>query len=120
MKIAAQILTGILVFFGFYLGLTQMIGGLPADVPTMLDNHHRFFAGIWFGVGFGLAYCIRYLEDATVLFRALLLAIFIGGIARIIGFTAYDPEARMIVATAIELIFPPALVWMQSRIAHKA
>ena len=119
MKMTAQILTGALVFFGFFLGVPSVINGLPADAPTMLDNHFRFFAGIWIGVGLGLAYCIMNLETATVLFRGLLLTIFIGGVARIIGFTAYDPEPRMLIATAIELIFPPALVWMQSRISHE-
>ncbi len=119
MKMTVQILTGVLVFFGFFLGVPSVLNGLPADAPVMLDNHFRFFAGIWIGVGLGLAYCIKDIEHATVLFRGLLLTIFIGGFARIIGFSAYDPEARMIVATAIELIFPPVLVWMQSRISHK-
>lgn len=123
MNIAARILTGLLALIGLVTGLKTVFGGIESIAASpFLDNSHRFLAGIWLGVGMGLAYCtLRWsAKDTPVLLRALMLTIFVGGVARAIGLIHYAPETRIVVATAIELIVPPIVVWMQSRGAGKS
>jgi len=118
MNIATRILTALLAIIAFILGGHGAIEGLAVEAPSILDNEYRFFAGVWFGVGLGLAYCVLHLERTTLLFRALMLTIFMGGIARIIGLSEYAAEAQIIAPIAIELVAPILLVWMQSRSPH--
>ncbi len=119
MYLGARIITGLLAIIGLVIGARGALAGLAGvDAPALLDNEYRFFAGIWFAVGLGLAYCVVYLKEAAGLFRGLMLALFCGGIARAIGLTAYAPEPPMVAAIAIELIAPVLLVWMQARLVR--
>lgn len=110
-----RFLTGILTLLGIVIGGKSVIMGLNlADAPTSLDNGYRFYAGTWFGVSLGLGYCIFHIQRCGLLYRGLLLTIFVGGIARIVGAFSYaQVEPNIIVPTLIELILPPLLVWLQ-------
>jgi hypothetical protein len=71
-------------------------------------------AGVWAGVG--LAYCVAYMPQQTTLLRFLMLAIFIGGIARAVGMTGYDViERKVIIGTVIDLVVPVVVVFLQAK-----
>ena len=111
-----RLFTGLLGVIALVTGGEAMLLGLgDVDVPALLDNTYRFLAGIWFGAGCGLVYCVLNIESSTLLLRSLMLAIFLGGIARLIGLPEYEViEPQFMVAIAIELFFPPLIVGLQS------
>jgi len=117
MVIAARILTGLLALIALATGAKSVLGGLhEVDGATQeLDNTFRYYAGVWAGVGAGLAYCVVYLRESTSLLRVLMLAVFIGGVARAVGMTTYDViETKVIVGTAIETLVPILVVALQA------
>ena len=66
---------------------------------------------MWAGVGAGLAYCAVNIADSTLLLRALMLAVFIGGIARAVGLPSYDAyDKKIIVGIVIETVVPLLVV----------
>ncbi len=112
-----RVLTALFALIALATGALAVVGGIAeTSVPVLVDNEFRFFAGIWFAAGLGLAYCAATITESTKLFRFLMIAIFIGGIARAIGLTEYSPERKMIVGIAIETVLPSLLLIMQSRI----
>lgn len=120
MLIVARILTGLLALIALGTGIKTVLGGLAevALAPQVLDNTFRYYAGVWAGVGVGLAYCVAFMREQTTLLRFLLLAVFLGGVARAVGMTAYDAiETKFIVGTLIETILPLIIVGFQARSA---
>jgi len=69
-----------------------------------------------FTLGLGFIYCLSDVQNKTVLFRFLLLALFLGGLARLFGWSQSGVVQATIPSTAIELIFPPVMYFLQSRI----
>ncbi|MFT5680919.1 MAG: hypothetical protein ACI8RZ_001825 [Myxococcota bacterium] len=120
MSVVVRILTALFALIALGTGGAGLLGGLgDAEVLPILDNNYRFFAGVWFTVGIGLAHCALKLEESTHLFRLLMLAIFIGGIGRAVGMLDVVPERRMIVGTLIETVLPALLILLQSRLLKK-
>ena len=117
-----RLLTALLALIGVGIGGKGVFIGLSAlSAPMALDNEYRFFAGIWFGVGCGLAYCLFHIRHCSALYRGLMATIFIGGIARAIGAMSYPAvDRQIIVAIAIELILPALLVWLQAGLEDDA
>jgi len=114
MLIAARILTGLLALIALGTGLKGSFSGLEVEATAVVDNTFRYYAGVWAGVGVGLAYCVAYMPQATDLLRFLMLAIFIGGIARAIGLTTYEVvERKIFVGILIETIVPLLVVGLQ-------
>jgi len=97
MKIAVRIMAALLTLIAFGIGSTSVMKGLGGtNAAPLVDNSFRFFAGIWFAFGFGLLYCLIHVEKSTLLLRFLMLAIFMGGIARAIGLMHYSPEKEIL------------------------
>lgn len=118
MSLAARILTGLLALIGVGTGAKSIFFGLAeSNAAALLDNGHRFYAGIWLGVGLSLLYCaVRWKsEDVTLLFRASMLAIMVGGVARAVGLLHYGAEPPMLVAIAIEWVVPVVAIALESR-----
>ncbi len=117
MLLAARILTGLLALIALATGAKGSVGGLTEleGVSQVLDNTFRYYAGIWAGVGVGLVYCVIAMPEATQVLRVLMLAVVLGGIARMIGLRAYEVvEAKTMVAIAIEIVVPIAVVGLQA------
>jgi len=94
-----------------------------ADVPFQLDlmsasgafleNEMRFFAGAWMGIGFMLFYAALKWQESGVIIRLAGLAIFIGGIGRVMPLAVGGvvPDA-MYPPIFLELIvFPLLVLW---------
>ncbi len=132
MRILLIIMTGILAAAGLIIGSAHVLlgvvgfaeftgGGALGDLGKapgyiLLDNTTRFLAGIFVATGIGFAYCITDLQNKLLLFRFLLLGIFIGGIARVISWVELGVIDATILPTIIELVFPPVMLFLQQRI----
>jgi len=124
-------MTGILMIAGIVIGAAHVMGGLVGyadfsgngDLGNIAesagylyhDNASRFLGGIFLGVGLGFAYCLYELESKIQLFYFLLLCIFIGGVARIVGWIELGLVEATIAATVIELVFPPIMIILQRK-----
>ena len=123
------VLSGALVVF---LGLNVALGGIPtmswlgerpflsvtdAAQYALIDNHVRFFGGLFTGLGLFMVLAaadpVKYRQALTVVFAA----IFIGGLAR---FSA--PEIAVVFkdeivgSLAAELVLMPVLIFWFSRL----
>jgi hypothetical protein len=120
-----QIATGILAAVPTITGVIGMMGladplysnlNLP-DAPT-LDSNLRFYSGVWLGVGLCAFWLLPRIERETVLFRALWLMIFLGGVGRLLSlFFAGMPFPPFIGFTVLEIVGAPLFVWWQNRVA---
>jgi hypothetical protein len=125
---ALQAATFILALVPVLTGLLGMLGlddplyagaGLPRDAT--LDSNLRFYAGAWFGLGLAAMWIIPRIERETMLFRALWLMIFTGGIGRLLSLLLVGaPFLPFIGFTALEIIGAPLFIWWQARIADAA
>jgi Domain of unknown function (DUF4345) len=125
MKRALQIVTALLGLVPIVTGLIAMSGtsypiyaaaGL-APLPV-LDSNLRFFAGVWFGLGVAILWLVPRIDTQTVLFRALWLMIFCGGVGRLISLVLVGmPPAPFVGFIALEIVGAPLFIWWQARIA---
>jgi hypothetical protein len=105
-------------FFGL-LGVEDPLyaaAGVPPIV--MLDSNLRFFSGVWLGLGLALYWLIPTIERQTVLFRALWVMIFIGGIGRLLSMAMLAwPPVPFVAFTALEIAGAPLFILWQSRLS---
>ncbi|WP_339830710.1 DUF4345 domain-containing protein [uncultured Parvibaculum sp.] len=123
---AVLVLCGVLIVF---LGLNVALGGIPTmgwlderpfllvtdeEQYRMIDNHVRFFGGLFAAAGLFLIFAASNPVRFTQGILLVLAAIFIGGMAR---FSAPDPSvvlaAEIVNSLAAELVLMPLLaVWL--------
>lgn len=120
---AIALITGAIWFMLGLDALTVLMGqdlGLFGDSYAfrLADSAIRFFAGIWFVVGLGLFYTLGNLAQRTQLFRLSMLAIFVGGLGRILSVVQVGVAQEMLPPILIELILPPLLVFFQARLSR--
>ena len=123
-----QITTGLLALVPILTGIITMLGtGDPlyasTDIPTVpvLDSNLRFFGGVWLGLGIALLWLVPRIESEGALFRAIWVAIFLGGIGRALSFLLIDaPPLAFIGFTALELVGAPLFIYWQYRVAAAA
>ena len=119
------LITGGAAAFGGAEGDLQLAGLIsPLVLSTIegavVDNNFRFFGGVWMGVGFMLLYSVVRWEDNVVPIRFAALAIFIGGLGRMMPWLSGDlvPE-MMYPPIVLEIVVMPLLVFWDSRIRAK-
>jgi len=92
---------------------------IPA-IPV-LDSNLRFFGGLGLGIGLMLLWITPRIEKHTVIFRALWICAFLGGIGRIISMATIGfPPKPMIIFTLIEVPLVPILIYWQWKISKAA
>ena len=132
MHLALRLLTATLMLAGLVIGLAHVFGGLigyadfagNGDLGKIAestgylyhDNASRFLGGIFFTLGLGFGYCLYELESKIQLFHFLLLCIFFGGLARVVGWVNMGLIESTIAATIIELVFPPVMLILQRKV----
>lgn len=104
------------------LGLSDPIyasAGLPAN--ALLDSNLRFFGGLWLVLGLAVYWLLPRIEQETVLFRALWLMIFAGGIGRLLSMVFLGlPPLPFVGFTVLEIVGAPLFIAWQSRYARHA
>ena len=123
-----QIVTAILSIVPIATGVIGMTGlsdplyaamGLPGN--GLLDSNLRFFAGVWLGMGIAMLWLIPRIESQTALFRAIWIAIFVGGIGRLLSMVLIGlPPVPFIGFTILEIVGAPIFIAWQSRISKAA
>lgn len=92
--------------------------GLPSAIP--LDNNLRFYAGLWFALGLVALWLAPRIEQEVALFRALFLALFIGGCGRVLSMVfAGLPPPEFIAYAAIEVLGAPAVLYWHYRVLRR-
>jgi len=70
-------------------------------------------------VGVGFPYCLYELDSKRQLFQFLLVCMFVGAVAHIVGWFELGLIPSTVAATAIEHIFPSAMFLIERRL-HSA
>jgi hypothetical protein len=120
MKRALQIVLLVLSLVPLYFAITGVWGGAAAlngdAVSAALDNQFRYLSGFYLVLTFLIWWMIPNIEQHTTLVRLIVLALFIGGLARAFSYMSVgEPQAIQILGMALELGSPVLAVW-QSRI----
>jgi hypothetical protein len=118
-------LRGLAIFTGLFglaalgSGLGSLMGlsnptyvrlGLPNIVA--LDNNLRFYAGLWFAIGLMALWLAPRLEREPTLFRAIFLALFVGGCGRVLSMVfAGLPPPEFIAYAALEVAGAPLVLY---------
>lgn len=99
----------------------EMIFDQNSLLRGFADNQYRFGYGVFFTQGLVLVFFLTNIEKHTNLFRFALLALFIGGLARVSNILEFGIVSDKIVPpTVIELALVPLLVIWHLRVAKRA
>lgn len=114
MNTTVRVFTFLLGVIGLATGGASVLSGL-ADATPALDNTFRFQAGIWMAVGLGLLHSAVAYEKSEQLFRFLMQALIVGGLARAVGLLDYAPERAVVAPIIIELVVPTLLLVLRAK-----
>ena len=117
MLLTLKVIVGILSLIPAYYGATGAIFGaaqlLPAEsVNPAIDSQYRFLGAVYFGLAMTLWWIVPRLEQHTTLLRIIILALFLGGLARAFSYaTVGQPPSNFIFGMVLELCLPLLLIW---------
>ena len=84
------------------------------EVNASIDSEHRFYTSLFLVYGLTLLWCSNDLQNRRPTFYVLLLALFVGGLARIVSLAVHGwPHPMFVVLGVLELVVPP-IVWRLS------
>jgi len=119
MKRGLQIVLFILSLIPLFFAVTGFMGGAAGlnggeAVSADLDNQFRYLSAFYLMLTFLIWYIIPSIEQHTVVFRIAILAIFLGGLARLYSYATIGvPQPSMIGGMALELGAPLLAVWQR-------
>jgi len=117
MKRALQVTIAVLSVLPLAVGTLGFIFGpglfLPSGVATpKLDSQFRFLSALDIALAVIVWWIIPRIEYQTALFRILCLAVFLGGVGRVIAwYLTGSPGAAFLTVMAIELLIPLLIPW---------
>jgi hypothetical protein len=101
---------------GIFFGAGRFLPGEP--VPANLDSQFRFLSAWYVGLAVLAWWMIPAIERHTTLFRIVCVAVFVGGLARLLAWSSVGaPDTRFLVVLSAELLFPLLIPW-QARVAR--
>lgn len=109
------ILYGLIAAITGFMGTTARFNSDLVDPTT--DNNHRYVAAIWMATSLAFFY-VAWKPSETALFRFLMLALIIGGVARAAALRYYPPTPFILFGIFIELVPPAMMLWFQSKLIH--
>lgn len=124
MKRGLQITLFILSLIPLYFAVTGFMGGAASlnggeAVAADLDNQFRYLSAFYLILTFLIWYIIPSPESHTGIFRLAILAIFLGGLARLYSYMNVGvPEPVMIGGMLLELGAPVLAVWQNLVVKH--
>lgn len=81
------------------------------------DNQYRFGFGVFLAQGIALLYFLSHIEKHAVIFRFVVLALFVGGLGRLSNIVEFGVVDQQVVGpTVIELVIVPLLLLWHQRI----
>jgi len=125
MKRGLQIFLAIFSLAPLYFGVTGVLSGAAGHMPVEavtpdLDSQFRYLSGMYIGFTALIWWFIPNIDRHVWLFRLLTLAIFLGGLSRLLSFlTVGAPAPEMVAGIGIEIALPLIVIW-QTAVARKA
>lgn len=123
MRTAFKIILVILSFIPLYFAVTGLIGGAAGAnggvaTTAALDNQFRYLSAFYLSLFFLIWWVLGDIDNRGGVFRLLILAIFIGGLARLYSYlNVGTPEPMQMVGMGLEL-GSPVLALVQRHLAH--
>lgn len=117
MKRGLQIVLAVLSLIPLFFAVTGLLGGGQAAnagvaVTAELDNQFRYLSAYYLSLFFLIWWVLRDLENRGEVLRLLVLAIFLGGLARLYSYlTVGPPPVNAMVGMALELGAPLIALW---------
>ncbi len=96
---------------------------IPGSIPVnaTMDSEDRFYATLFAAYGVALLWCIKDVERKSAVVYFLAITFFVGGLARLVSMAAVGlPDPFFIAMTALELLIPLFMAFMQFQIAKAA
>jgi hypothetical protein len=110
---AVPVATGLITMMGLNDPLYATLN-LPRDAT--LDSNMRFLGGVWLGLGLCVWWLVPRIASQTVLFRAVWLMIFLGGVGRLASLLMVGlPLLPFVGFTVLEIVGAPLFVWWQRK-----
>ena len=126
MKRTLQVFLGLFGATAIFIASLHVVLG-PSAIPgsvsvnATMDSEDRFYATLFAAYGAVLIWCIRDVERKSRVVYFLALTFFVGGLARLVSMAAVGlPNTFFIAMTALELVIPLVMAFMQSRISRTA
>lgn len=120
MQITIQFILGIVSLICLLGGANLLIKGagyfLPANVPkqVVLDNVVRFLAGIYFGMGFLLAWAVCHVYEVNDLIYFLGMVVCFSGLGRLYSRIKVGPGSKYLLFVMLfEILLGIALIVLQ-------
>jgi uncharacterized membrane protein len=86
-----------------------------------MDSEGRFYATLFAAYGVALLWCVKDVERKSLTVHFLAITFFAGGLARLVSMVAVGlPNAFFVAMTALELLIPFLMVFMQVRVSSAA
>lgn len=96
--------------------LGPVFGPDQPPVSPSVDSEYRFVSAIWATAGLLLWWSLRCPGARARATRTVLVAIIVGGVARLTSFLAVGPPMPLfVVALVVELLGVPLLLWWHVR-----
>ena len=117
MKRGLQIVLAVLSLIPLFFAVTGLLGGGQAAnageaVTAGLDNQFRYLSAYYLSLFFLIWWVLQDLEHRGPVLRLLVLAIFLGGLARLYSyFTVGPPPVNAMVGMVLELGAPALVLW---------
>jgi len=123
-----QICTAVLALVPISTGIISMRGVRdplyrPLHLPEVpvLDSNLRFFGGVWLGLGLALLWTVPAIAQHGTLFRWLWVAVFLGGVGRLLSWVVIGSPPRPFIGfTLLEIVGAPLFIYWQSCVAQSA
>lgn len=117
MKRELQIVLAVLSLIPLFFAVTGLLGGGQAAnageaVTAGLDNQFRYLSAYYLSLFFLIWWVLQDLENRGMVLRLLVLAIFLGGLARLYSYlTIGRPPVNAMIGMALELGAPTLVLW---------
>lgn len=117
MRTSFKIILMILSLIPLYFAVTGIFGGAAANndgvaVSAGLDNQYRYLSGFYLSLFFGIWYALGDIDKRATIIRLFVLAIFIGGLARLLSYVQFGPPPTLaMIGMALELGSPVLIFW---------
>lgn len=119
-KIAMLILTITPILFCISAITNSYLSGTTNPIIMDMDSNYRYLGGVYLALLGGFIYIVLHLEKYRTLFRIFLVAMVVGGLARIPGFVIMGwPSKFLQLLFVIELIGPALLFYLHNQIFPK-
>jgi hypothetical protein len=126
MKKFLQIYLGAFGITAIFIALLHIILGpsaIPGAIPVnaTMDSEDRFYATLFAAYGVALLWCIKDIEQKSMVVYFLATTFFVGGLARLVSIAAVGlPNTFFITMTVLELLIPFLICFLQWRISKAA